>query len=169
MEFHGIEKLRGAENWNTWKFTIRNLLRGTEDAYEVSLGEIVKPQPLTVEANDEQRKQYQAKVKVWDKADRAASQIIVRTLDAKVMTLLVQCETARDMWIKLHAVFEQQTKQAAHTVQAEFFNFSMDPTHDMVTHIAKFEGLTLRMQQLNVKPDESSLVVKLLDTLPDEY
>lgn len=27
----------------------------------------------------------------------------------------------------------------------------------------------LRMQQLNVKPDESSMMVKLLDTLPEDY
>lgn len=68
------------------------------------------------------------------------------------------------MWLKLHSVYEQQTKQAAHTVQAEFFNFNKNPVDDIVTHIAKFEGLTLWMQQLNVKPDESSLMVKLLDS-----
>lgn len=46
----------------------------------------------------------------------------------------------------------------------------MDSSDDMVTtYIAKFERLLLRMQQLNVKPDDSSLVVKLLDTLPKEY
>jgi len=56
---------------------------------------------------------YEAKLKTWDKADCAASQI-VKTL-AKVMMLLVTCECAKDMWFKLHAVFEQQTKQAAHT------------------------------------------------------
>jgi hypothetical protein len=42
-------------------------------------------------------------------------------------------------------------------------------TDDIVTHIAKFEGLVLRMQQLNVNPDESSLMVKLLDSVPDEF
>ncbi|EZA46484.1 hypothetical protein X777_00112 [Ooceraea biroi] len=45
----------------------------------------------------------------------------------------------------------------------------MDPSDNMVAHIAKFEELVLRMQQLNVKPDVSSIMVKLLDTLPEEY
>lgn len=169
MEFHGIEKLKDAENWNAWKFAMRNLLRGIEGAYEVCLDEITKPLLVATEASAEQRKAYHTGLKTWDKTDRAASQVIVRTLEAKVMALLVKCETAREIWLKLHAIFEQQIKQAAHVVQAEFFNFNMDPTQDMVTNIAKFEGLTLRMQQLNVKFDESSLVVKLLDTLPDEY
>lgn len=111
----------------------------------------------------------QETLKKWDKADRAASQILVKTVEAKVMALLVSYETARDMWLKLHAIYERQTKQASHTVQSEFFNFDMDPSDDMVNHITKFEGLVLRMQQLNVKPDKTSLVVKLLDTLPEEY
>lgn len=169
MEFHGIEKLRGAENWNTWKFTVKNMLRGTEGAYKVCIGEIEKPTSLEATATAEQQATYQANLKIWDKADRAASQIIVKTLETKVTSLLVMCECARGMWLKLHAVFEQQTKQAAHTVQAEFFSFSKSQTDDMVTHIAKFEGLILRMQQLNVRPDESSVMVKLLDSLPDDY
>lgn len=169
MEYHGIEKLRGGENWSIWKFAVRNLLRGIEGAYEVCIGDLRKPTALADNAAAEENTLYEVSLKTWDKADRAASQVIVKTLEAKVMALLVTCESAREMWIKLHAVFEQQTKQAAHTVQAEFFGFTMNPVDDMVTHITKFEGLALRMQQLNVKPDESSLMVKLLDTLPDDY
>ncbi|KMQ86263.1 copia protein [Lasius niger] len=112
---------------------------------------------------------YEVNLKAWDKADRAACQIIVKALEAKVMALLVACDNAREMWDKLHGIFEQQTKQASHVVQSEYFGFSMDPSDDMVTHIAKFEGLILRMQHLNVKPDKSSVIVKLIDTLPEEY
>lgn len=36
MEFRGIEKLQGVKNQNIWKFTVRNLLHGAEDAYEQS-------------------------------------------------------------------------------------------------------------------------------------
>lgn len=169
MEYQGIEKLRGADNWNVWKFVVKNILRGTENAYEVCIGEILKPTLLLEDATSQERAKYLESLKIWDKADRAASQIIVKTLDTKVMALLVSCETARNMWLKLHTIYEQQTKQASHTVQSEFFNFSMDPSNDMVTHIARFERLILRMQQLNVKPDELSLTVKLLDTLPEEY
>lgn len=102
MEYHGIEKLRGIENWNVWKFTlecVKNLLRATEDAYEVSIGEIQKSTPLPVGATNEQQTQYRESLKIcpWDRADRAASQIIVKTLDTKVIALLVSCETARNV------------------------------------------------------------------------
>jgi len=50
MEYQGIEKLHGADNWNVWKFAVQNLLRGTENAYEVCIGEILKPNPLPADA-----------------------------------------------------------------------------------------------------------------------
>jgi hypothetical protein len=97
----------------------------------------------------------------WDKADRSASQVIV---ESKVMALmiLITCEKTRDMWLKLHSVFEQQTKQAAHTVQAEFFSFMKTSTDDIVMHIANFEGLVLRMQQLNVRAHSNSRLTYFL-------
>jgi hypothetical protein len=151
MEFHGIEKLRGAENWHIWKFAVKNLLRGIEGAYEVCTGELLEPELAEQGESPEARAAHETKLKTWDKADRSASQVIVKTVESKVMALMITCEKARDMWLKLHSVFEQQTKQAAHTVQAEFFSFMQTLTDDIVTHIAKFEGLVLRMQQLNVK------------------
>lgn len=170
MEFlHGVEKLTGKDNWTTWKFSSRNLLRGVEGAYEVCIGELVKPAVLATDANPAELQAYSSALQKWDKADRAAAQILVKTLDPKVLALLVACESAREMWLKLHAIFEQQTKLAAHAVQSEFFGFGMAPGDDLVSHIAKFEALVLRLQQLNKKPDDSSLMVRLLDTLPESY
>lgn len=98
-----------------------------------------------------------------------AGQVIMKSIKAKVMALLVAYENPRDMWLKLLAVFEQQTQQAGDAVQYDFFCFSPNSGDNMVTHIARFESLVLRMQQLNVKPDEEPLMVSLLDMLPDGY
>lgn len=80
MELHGIEKLRSAENWNIWKFAMKNLLHGTEGAYEVCNGEIQKPAPLVATVAADTQTAYQVNLRAWDKADRAASQIIVKNL-----------------------------------------------------------------------------------------
>lgn len=170
MEYlHGIEKLTRKDNWTTWKFAARNLLRAVEGAYEVCIGKLGKPVAVAATAGAAEQTAYTASLQKWDKADRAAAQILVKTLDPKVLALLVACESAREMWQKLHAIFEQQTKLAAHAVQLQFFGFCMSPDDDLVGHIAKFEGLVLKLQQLNVKPDDSALMVRLLDTLPDSY
>jgi hypothetical protein len=169
MECFGVEKLRGAENWSTWKFSIRNLLRGSEGAYEVCIGDLQKPKPPKKDALKDEMDKYKADVKVWDKADRYACQVIVKSVETRIMSLILTCETSYDMWQKLLTIFEQQSKQAAHIVQSEFFGFKKAEEDDMTTHISKFENLVLKMQQLNVKPEESSLIVKLLDTLPNEY
>lgn len=59
MEISEIEKLRGTENWNIWKFDVRNFLHVTEGAYEVRNGEIVKPTPLDEHATAIQQATYQ--------------------------------------------------------------------------------------------------------------
>lgn len=167
---HGIEKLSAAENWCTWKFAVRNLLRGTDNAYEVCNGQVTKPARLRENASLTHQATYNAALKTRNKADRAASQILVKTLESKVMALLVQfCNSARDMWMKLHATFEQKTRQSAHTVQSEFFNFRVCAGDNMVEHIAKFENIIYRIKQLSVAPDEASQVVKLVDTLLDSF
>lgn len=53
QEWHGIEKLRGADNCGLWKFDVRNLLQRTEVAYKVSIGELKNPAAL-VEGTNEQ-------------------------------------------------------------------------------------------------------------------
>ena len=64
MEFQGIEKLRGTENWCIWKFAVRNILRGTEGAYEVCTGKLNKPEKLAAGANETQKATYEAALKV---------------------------------------------------------------------------------------------------------
>jgi hypothetical protein len=96
MEFHGIEKLRGAENWHIWKFAVKNLLRGIEGAYEVCTGELLEPELAEQGESPEARAAHETKLKAWDKADRSASQVIVKTVESKVMALLITCEKARD-------------------------------------------------------------------------
>lgn len=130
---------------------------------------LTQPAALADSATAAEKTTYEASLKAYDKADRAASQIIVKTIESNVMALLVTCESARDVWIKLQSIYQQQTKQSSHSVQREFFNFTKNATDNMVTHIAKFEDLVLKMQQLDVKPDDSSLDAKLLDSLPDDY
>lgn len=49
------------------------------------------------------------------------------------------------------------------------FSFYKNHVDDIVTHIAKFEGIVLRMQLLSVKPEELSLMVELLVSLPGDY
>lgn len=64
-EYHGIEKLQDAENWNIWKITVKNLLRGTKDAYEVCIDQILKPAPLPQNATGEQQTQYRGSLKTF--------------------------------------------------------------------------------------------------------
>lgn len=136
-----------------------------EHKCEVCTSEIKKEEQLDVSATLQLEATYKLQLKAWNKADRLASQIIVKSIEAKAISLQVIYESARDIWLKLQIIFEQQIKQAGHTVHAELFSFRINSADDVVSHKAKFEVLILRIQQFNLYSDESSLMVKLLDTL----
>lgn len=62
---------------------MKNWLRGTENAYEMCIDEIVKPQTVVAGANAEVTARYDIQLNNWDKSDRAASQMIMKPLDTK--------------------------------------------------------------------------------------
>ena len=70
---------------------------------------------------------------------------------------------ARDMWLKLHAVFEEQTKQAKNVVKVEFFGFTLTPIDDVVAHIAQLIGMLIsdkkRRLQRAVKQEKLSALM----------
>lgn len=95
--FYGVEKLRGVENWCTWKFAVRGLLRGVESAYEKCTRDVKKPTPLVTDTSEARVALYEAGLRAWDKTDRAATQMLVKTLEPQIMVLLISCESAHAM------------------------------------------------------------------------
>jgi len=78
-----IEKLVDSSNWMQWKFQVRAIL-DARDALEA-----VKPEVET--------KENAAEVNRWKKTNKVAKAILVTTLDKKLLTLVMMCETAREM------------------------------------------------------------------------
>ncbi|KAJ8876800.1 hypothetical protein PR048_021247 [Dryococelus australis] len=65
-----------------------------------------------------------------DKADRAASQALVKTLESNVMTLLVTCESARDMWISEKPKELVALLVAGHKIQSKSEQDSINIGHN---------------------------------------
>lgn len=63
-----------------------------EHTYKVCIGEVEKLKSIEKEITGEEKADYQASLKVWDKADRAVSHIMVKTVESKVMRLLMTCQ-----------------------------------------------------------------------------
>lgn len=71
------------------------MLKDDDLALEVCEGTIVVP--ADTEENQESLKKYKA-------ADKKARKLIVTTIEKKPMDLIMNCTTAREMWLKLNSV-----------------------------------------------------------------
>ena len=157
MEKFSVAKFDGT-NFHLWKFQLRILLQG-QDLWEVMDG--TREKPVASSSN--------ATRKEWNSKNNKAMMYITQSLDTKQLSLLINCETACEMWSKLTSIYEQKNTSSIHKVQQMFFEYKMDETDDMVTHISKVENLARRLKDLGEEPTSSSVITKILCSLPASY
>ena len=90
-----IDRLEGESNWVVWKFQVRIHLQA-HGLMPVVDGTKVEDSD-TIAANT--------------KLEYLVQSVIVSTLSPEVRKLITMCNTAYDMWQKLHGIFEQRTEQ----------------------------------------------------------
>lgn len=163
-----IEKLRGSENWATWKFQLQILL-DAKDALEVVTGDMTDPgEPAVGIGGAELRTHNEARA-AYRKANKRAKELIVTTVEKKPLQLLVTCNDAKAMWDKLHGVYEQKSETSISTVQTQFYQYVKDESDDIATHISKVENIAERLRQLGEPIPDSMVMTKILNTLPSSF
>ena len=159
-----IEKLAGQEQWNLWKFQVKILLNASdllrfidgETSYPV-VGGAIKSENL------------EAKVNEWKRGDSKAQKIIATTMASQSLLHIINCTTARAMWLKLESVYEAKSRESIHMLQQRFYMFSMDPADDVATHISKLQAVVQQLADVGEKISDSMIVTKILLTLPEKY
>ena len=150
-EIHQVEKLKGPENFQLWKFQVTILLKANNLYLNV-----LEPGPNpTTEA--------------WTKKDAQAQKVIVLTLDKKVVMHIMSCERAMDMWNRIHAVYQRDNEQLKCNLLQEFFGYSFTENTELSIHICKLENMAVRLNALDTKVTDNMLVSKILTSLPDNY
>lgn len=155
-----IEKLTGEENWATWSILMKIILE-CDAVYDVVSGISIKP-----EANVEG---YVEKLATWTKANSKAKKLLVLSLDTKPLLRVALCETAKDIWDKLHQIYDSQSAENIDLLRHEFHNIEWEWSGGMQGHLAKFDKVQMKMSMLNKPIDEADLCARLLQTLPKEF
>jgi transposase InsO family protein len=157
MDKFSVARFDGT-NFHLWKFQLRILLQG-QDLWEVTDGTHEKPEASSADATR----------KDWNTKNNKAMMYITQSLDTKQLSLLINCEKACEMWSKLTSIYEQRNTSSIHMIQQMFFEYKMDETDDMATHISKVENLARRLKDLGEEPTSSSVITKILCSLPASY
>lgn len=99
-------KLQGESNWPNWKFAV-NLVLQEKDLVEIVTGE-------KKGAKDEKASDVECK------KEFLAQRIIGLSMTQQTSTLLLSCTTAKQMWDKLHEVFEPRNEMATMALNEQF-------------------------------------------------
>ena len=86
-----------------------------EDLLEVCEGTLTKP---ATGSNG-----YEAALRKFKKADKAAWKLIVTTVEIKPSELPLNCTSAKDMWDKSNAVYDMKSDENLSLIKKQFFEF----------------------------------------------
>lgn len=157
MEHEGrIERLNDAGQWPTWKFHVKITLVAA-GVYEIVTGDDMCP----VEDN--------AKIRTWRKSDAKAQQIIGVSVGSSQIVHIANCASSKEMWDKLHAVFEHKNETSLLLLHQQFFNFCKDSGENMVSFISRLEVLVRRLRDLKETISDDMVITKIIMALPPEY
>ncbi|EFN63180.1 hypothetical protein EAG_03643, partial [Camponotus floridanus] len=70
------------------------------------------------------------------KANKTAKAIFT-TLDKKPLSLVMTCETAQDMWVKLLNIYEQKSADSVYLLQTQFREYRYNSGDDITTHVSR--------------------------------
>ena len=146
------------------------LMQDSHISLEKKNGSSERPAQINeITASADEKTKHAQDNKKWSKSDSITQKFIVTALERQPMMHIINCVTAKEMWDKLHAVYENKTDVSIHALQQKWFSLTKDPKDDMSTHISKVEDLCYQLKALGENVSESMTITKILMTIPQKY
>lgn len=149
--------LIGEENFGVWRFQIQTILDGM-DVYEVVDETQTRPEPQSASA-----------LGAFVEKEKKARQILATAIHPSLVKHIMYCKSSKEMWDKLHEVFQQKSQMSRHMLLKSFFNYSKNPADSIADHIAKLVDISQRLAVLGEKISDTMLMTKILMSLPSAY
>lgn len=154
MEAIAVSKLTNS-NWNVWKFQVKVVLMA-KGLYEITCGKETAP----VEDQD--------KIIKWKLKDAKAQEALVIRMEDEIISHIMQCETAKEMWQKLENIYERKSEVSAHLLNEQFYNLKFQ-NETINQFIAKVTNLQAKLKQQGEEIPEKMIITKILMSIPASY
>ncbi len=158
-----VEKFNGT-NFPFWKFHISLVLK-QNGLMDIVTGTEACPVPDI----DQGVTKNAAAITSWTQRDVAASGLIFATLDSRSQRTLINCNTSKEMWVRLKSQFEQVTQENKYLINRRFYDYVYQPDHDIMSHITAVEALANQLKDLGEPVTELNLITKIICTLPPSF
>lgn len=158
-----VFKFDGSD-FSVWKAQIEALLTARGHAGPLKS---LRPRNSTDAAEQAQKLVLQAE---WDEHNRQARSLLLLSLDNKHAKLVLQCNTAREIWSRLISLNEQRSASNKIILQKEFFEINMGQDEVIQDYVGRAEYIYGQLKDIGVKSiDESTLVSKIVSGLSKRY
>jgi hypothetical protein len=148
-------------NYNRWKRDMEAIL-DSRDCLTIVNGK--EPKPVSgVNGHTP------TDVRNWERSEAVARTIIGRALDEEHWTYVRGGTTATEWWTILKKTMEKKAETDAVTASQAFHAYSWQPGQNMTAFIAGIKVLWENLQDLNVQMAETTVVGKILQSLPPSY
>ncbi|XP_044010204.1 uncharacterized protein LOC122853856 [Aphidius gifuensis] len=162
LEVSKTSKLKGVENWMSWKFETKVKLMAI-GAISIVTGTIPMPvQP----AEETGMQEYRNSLVKWELSEGKAQSVIVCSVTHQVQQHLRNCSTAKEMWDRLHSVYESKSETSAHMLAQKWYSIKKDDSESMASYISNIQELAHKMKELGEPVSDVMIIRKILLTLP---
>lgn len=144
-----IEKLKGSENYITWKYAITALLKFSD------LEKTIDPTESTREKDPKKLKQAKAK--------------IVLCIDPHLYVHITECTTAIEIWQKLQSMFEDKGLSRRIGLLRKLITTTLNGCSSMDEYICEVIGTANKLNGIGFAINEEWVGSFLLAGLTDEY
>lgn len=146
-----IERLIGRDNWITWKFAVETFLE-LEDLWEV-----VKPIPTA-----------EGEIIIDATKDRKARAKIILLLDPGNYVHVKDAKTAREVWAKLEAAFEDNGLTRRVGLLRKLITSSLSSCDSMDSYVNEIISTAHQLRGVGFEISEEWIGTLLLAGLPEE-
>ena len=118
---------------------------------------ITEPASLAKDANAQQKKEHEEKLKRYKKANGYAIMLFVTTVEEELLQLILMLKSARDTWKKLSLSYEQKSEQRLEHLYVQLLKYKKETSNTVAMHISKLQKLWLELREESLRIDKYKL------------
>ncbi|CAH0723982.1 unnamed protein product, partial [Brenthis ino] len=166
MEKLGVVQLEGARNWSVWRFQMTVILRD-QGLYKIVSSPNVKHGGAaeTTKTGQASAEPEQASV---EKDIKAMSAIVTR-LAEPVLHHVITCQTAHEVWSRLHSIYEKNGETSLMLQQQRFFALKFEDDMSVADFISKVQEQQQTLKRLGEAVTDRMAMSKIIMSLPLKY
>lgn len=147
-----IPKFDG-KNFTIWKFQIKMLMEGN-DLWTIVKGKEEKP------AQD---------AAAWKKRDGRARCLITMSMETELVSQVMDCVTAAEMWSTLKTIYQSASATNAHLYLQQWYKYELPEGESISNHISTIKRMASQLRASEQPQTTDAILTKTVAGLPKKY